>query len=99
MRPFAGHEGPISVVEFFAFKSGKWSMADVMVIAIFMAYIGFNSILTEQMKNLNMNSESFNSIATNQTSLQPGYIVFGCFVLFSLILSTILHAIHKVKHE
>ena len=27
------------VVEFFVLKSGKWSMADVMVIAIFMAYI------------------------------------------------------------
>src|SRR3989337_1079843 len=29
------------VVQFFAFKSGKWSMADVKVVAIFMAYIGF----------------------------------------------------------
>ncbi len=29
---------------FFAFKSGKWSMADVNVVAIFMAYIGFKGI-------------------------------------------------------
>ena len=28
------------LIQFFAFKSGKWSMADVMVVAIFMAYIG-----------------------------------------------------------
>ena len=33
------------VIQFFAFKSGKWSMADVNVVAIFMAYIGFKGIL------------------------------------------------------
>jgi hypothetical protein len=34
-----------SVIRFFVLKSGKWSMADVMVVAIFMAYIGFNGSL------------------------------------------------------
>ena len=41
------------VVNFFAFHSGKWSMADVTVVAIFMAYIGFNGILDDQMESLN----------------------------------------------
>ena len=36
------------MVRFFVLKSGKWSMADVMVVAIFMAYIGFNGIITSQ---------------------------------------------------
>jgi hypothetical protein len=81
------------VVKYFAFKSGKWSMADVMVVAIFMAYIGFNGILNNQMAYLNVKSESFTSIATNRTSLQPGYIVFVGFVLFGLVLSQILKMI------
>ncbi|HSP11580.1 MAG TPA: paraquat-inducible protein A [Salegentibacter sp.] len=78
------------LLKFFAFKSGKWSMADVYVIAIFMAYIGFQGILDNQLSNLNMETESLVSISTNKTSLQPGFIIFIGFVLFSLILSTIL---------
>jgi hypothetical protein len=77
-------------VHFFAFQSGKWSMADVMVLAIFMAYIGFNSMLNNQLKGLNVSSESWQMITTNETSLQPGFILFVTFVLFGLALSEIL---------
>jgi hypothetical protein len=78
------------VVHFFAFHSGKWSMADVMVVALFMAYIGFNGIFNDQLSDLNIHSGAFNSIATNRTSLQPGYFVFVSFVLFGLLLSQLL---------
>lgn len=78
------------LVRWLAFKSGKWSMADVMVVAIFMAYVGFNGILNNQMGNLDMKSESLTSIATNQTSLQPGFILFVAFVLYSLFISALL---------
>jgi hypothetical protein len=78
------------IVVYFAFHSGKWSMADVMVVAIFMAYIGFNGILNDQMTDLNVHTSAFTSIATNRTSLQPGYIVFVSYVLFGLILSQLL---------
>ncbi len=81
------------IIHYFAFQSGKWSMADVMVVAIFMAYIGFNGILGSQMGYLNVHSDAFTSIATNQTSLQPGYIIFVTFVLFGLALSQILKMI------
>jgi hypothetical protein len=81
------------LIYFFAFKSGKWSMADVYVIAIFMAYIGFQGILDNQLSILNVQSESLVSISTNQTSLQPGFILFVGFVLFSLLLSLILQKI------
>ncbi|MBS1607105.1 MAG: paraquat-inducible protein A [Bacteroidetes bacterium] len=77
-------------VTYFAFHSGKWSMADVMVVAIFMAYIGFNGILDDQMGDLNFHSGSFTSIATNHTALQPGYLVFVGYVLYGLVLSQIL---------
>jgi hypothetical protein len=83
------------VIHFFAFNSGKWSMADVMVVAIFMAYIGFNGILNSQLKNLNVNSQSLQAIATNDTSLQPGFILFVSFVLFGLVLSEILKRIAR----
>lgn len=81
------------VIQFFAFKSGKWSMADVNVVAIFMAYIGFKGILDSQLSSLNMKTESVASISTNETSLQPGFILFLAFVLFGLILSVILQKI------
>jgi hypothetical protein len=80
-------------VRFFAFKSGKWSMADVMVIAIFMAYIGFKGILESQLEDLNMKTKNLSTIATNETALQPGFILFVSFVLFSLLLSVILKKI------
>lgn len=81
------------ILKFFAFKSGKWSMADVYVIAVFMAYIGFQGILDNQLSNLNMETETLVSISTNKTSLQPGFIIFIGFVLFSLVLSSILKRI------
>ncbi len=87
------------ILNFFAFKSGKWSMADVYVIAIFMAYIGFQGILDNQLSNLNMETESLVSISTNKTSLQPGFIIFIGFVLFSLILSTILKKITTLEKK
>ena len=81
------------LIRFFAFKSGKWSMADVMVVAIFMAYIGFKGILDNQMRHLNVKTKSLATIATNETSLQPGFILFIAYVIFGLILGVILKKI------
>jgi hypothetical protein len=77
-------------LSYFAFKSGKWSMADVMVVAILMSYIGFNGIIESQLASLNIHTTTLSSITTNNTALQPGYIVFVLFVLFGLALSQIL---------
>ncbi|WP_231491378.1 paraquat-inducible protein A [Pedobacter sp. Leaf170] len=78
------------VVKYFAFQSGKWSMADVIVIAILMAYIGLNGLLEGQLQALNIKNDSLTILTTNNTALQPGYIIFISFVLYGLILSTIL---------
>lgn len=78
------------VIKYFAFQSGKWSMADVIVIAILMVYIGLNGLLEGQLANLNIKSDFLTIITTNNTALQPGYIIFISFVLYGLILSTIL---------
>lgn len=80
-------------LNWFAFKSGKWSMADVMVVAIFMAYIGFKGILDTQMNTLNIKKNTLSTIATNETSLQPGVILFVSYVIFGLILGVILKKI------
>ncbi len=77
-------------VKYFAFQSGKWSMADVIVIAILMVYIGLNGLLETQLTNLNVKSDALTIITTNNTALQPGYIIFISFVLYGLMLSTIL---------
>jgi hypothetical protein len=87
------------IVRFFALKSGKWSMADVYVVAIFMAYIGFKSILDNQLNQLNFKTNSLASISTNETTLQPGFLLFVCFVIFGLVLSTILERIRKSPGE
>jgi len=78
------------VIKYFAFQSGKWSMADVIVIAILMVYIGLNGLLDSQLKSLNIKSDLLTVMTTNNTALQPGYIIFISFVLYGLILSTIL---------
>jgi hypothetical protein len=78
------------VIKYFAFQSGKWSMADVIVIAILMTYIGLNGLLESQLSALNIRSDQLTILTTNNTALQPGYIIFISFVLYGLILSTIL---------
>ena len=75
------------VIYFFVFKTGKWSMADVMVVAIFMAFIGFSGIVSEQLTQLNTISSSLEVITSNASSLQIGFYSFFCFVLLSLFLS------------
>jgi hypothetical protein len=81
------------VVQFFAFKSGKWSMADVMVVAIFMSYIGFESILNAQLPHLSVKNDIVQTITTDASSMQIGFILFTTFVLYSMLLSEMLKRI------
>ncbi len=74
-------------VRFFALKSGKWSMADVMVIAIFMAYIGFSGLTASQLGALSRTGAAVEVLTTNGTALAPGFFLFLAFVLASLTLS------------
>jgi hypothetical protein len=84
-------------VYYMAFKSGKWSMADVMVVAIFMAFVGFRGILNNQMEDMNMHNDMANLVSTNKTSLQTGFIIFVSFVLFNLGLAEVLKIITRNK--
>jgi Paraquat-inducible protein A len=86
------------VIHYFAFESGKWSMADVLVIAILMTFIGFNGIVNNTLSDLNMDNGTITSITTNNTSMQPGYIIFIGFVVYSFTLSNILKNISHLRH-
>jgi hypothetical protein len=77
-------------IKFFVLKSGKWSMADVMVVAIFMSYIGFNGIISSQFDQLKSAAQEMVILTTNGTSLQPGYYVFLAYTLLALLLSEFL---------
>jgi hypothetical protein len=75
-------------IRFMVFKTGKWSMADVMVVAIFMAYIGFSGIVTEQLSQLKDISTTVDILTTNNSSLKEGFFLFTGFVLLSILIST-----------
>lgn len=77
-------------VQFFVLKSGKWSMTDVMIIAIFMAYIGFNGIISSQFGKMHTADNEIVLLTTNGTSLQPGFYLFLGYTILALFLSEFL---------
>ena len=86
------------VVQFLAFKIGKWSMADVMIVAIMMAYIGFNGIVQNQFGKMKaVVPEDITFIATNGTALQVGYYIFITYVILSLFFSELVSRHVKAK--
>lgn len=87
--------GKNKFIHYFAFNSGKWSMADVMVVAILMSYIGFNGIIPASQTGIHFNNDTVTTISTNNTSVQPGYIIFISFVIYGFVLSAILKKITK----
>lgn len=78
------------IIQFFVLKSGKWSMTDVMIIAIFMAYIGFNGVISSQFGKLHSADEEIVLLTTNGTSLQPGFYLFLGYTMLALFLSEFL---------
>lgn len=84
------HITPNKIVDFFVFKSSKWSMADVTVVAIFMSYIGFQGIINAQLAKLSGLYSNIEVVTTNETQLQAGFMVFTVFSLASILFSTIL---------
>ncbi len=75
------------VIKFLVFKTAKWSMADVMVVAIFMAYIGFTGIISEQLTDLENIALNVDIMTTNASNLQIGFFLFTSFAVMSLLVS------------
>ncbi len=78
------------IVRFFVLKSGKWSMTDVLIVAIMMAYIGFNGMVRSQFETLHEAIPQFDFISTNDTTLQIGFYLFLSYVLLAMWLSLVL---------
>jgi hypothetical protein len=74
------------VAKFFVLESSKWSMADVMALAIFMAYVAFNGLIANTMGTLQGTGVEL-SIPTDSSKMLPGYYLFIGFCLASLFLS------------
>jgi hypothetical protein len=85
------------VINFLVNKTGKWSMADVMVVSIFMAYIGFSGILTEQLGQIESMTAKIDILTTNKSSLQTGFVSFFCFAVLGILISSKLKSTSKKK--
>lgn len=72
------------------FKAGKWSMADVLVVAIFMSYIGFSGIISNQLDQLESYGSSMQLLTTNRSELQLGFYLFLIYCLMGLLLSVLI---------
>ena len=73
------------IVKFFAFDSSKWSMADVMAVAIFMSFVAFNGLIGSAMQDV-MNAGG-QLADPNSSKILGGYYLFIGFCLASIFLS------------
>lgn len=78
------------ITRFFVLKSTKWSMADVMVVSIFMAYLGLDGVVSNELKKLEGEDMPVNIITTNGTHLEVGFFLFLGFVFCSFVLSILV---------
>ena len=74
------------LVKFLAFDSSKWSMADVMALAIFMSFVAFNGLIGSAMGDLK-DAVGQLAIPTNSSKILPGYYLFIAFCVASILLS------------
>jgi hypothetical protein len=87
------------LAKFFALESSKWSMADVMALAIFMAFVAFNGIISSSMNGLAQAGAQI-VIPTDSSKILPGYLLFIGFCLASLFLSKKLeHGIKQIEPQ
>jgi len=74
------------IAYFFALESSKWSMADVMAIAIFMSFVAFNGVISGALGGLKSPGAQI-VIPTDSSQVLAGFYLFIGFVLSSLFLS------------
>jgi len=73
------------------FYLGKWSMADVFVVALFMAYIGFYGIISSQLSSIARNQGGFAIETINNSKLAPGALFFTTYCLLSIIIGIMIN--------
>lgn len=73
------------------FYLGKWSMADVFTVALFMAYIGFYGLVTSQLADISRNDTGFAVETLNYSKLSPGAFFFTAYCLLSVTTSLLIN--------
>jgi hypothetical protein len=79
------------IVQNIIFYLGKWSMADVFVVALFMAYIGFYGIISSQLDSIAHNKGGFAVETINNSQLSPGALFFTTYCVMSIILGILVN--------
>lgn len=74
------------VARFFALESSKWSMADVMALAIFMSFVAFNGLIGSAMSGLKGPGAEL-VIPIDSSRILPGFYLFVGFCMASLWLA------------
>jgi hypothetical protein len=76
------------IVKVLAFELSKWSMADVMVLAIFMSFVAFNGVIGSAFDGLRSEPNVQQvRIPTDASKILPGYYLFIGFCVSSIVLS------------
>ena len=76
------------IIRVLAFELSKWSMADVMVLAIFMSFVAFNGVIGSGLEGLrSVPSVQQILFPTDSSQILPGYYLFIGFCVSSIILS------------
>ena len=76
------------LVRLLAFELSKWSMADVMALAIFMSFVAFNGVIESGWDGVRaMPGIQQVSFPTNASRILPGYYLFVGFCVSSIFLS------------
>ncbi len=73
------------------FHLGKWSMADVFVVAMFMAYIGFYGIISSQLNAISNGAGGFVIETVNYSRLSPGAFFFTLYTMLSITISILIN--------
>jgi hypothetical protein len=71
-------------------ESDKWSLANVLVAAIFMAYLGFNGVIDYQLSDLRQLHPDLSVITRNDTSLGTGFYLFLGYSVAGTLLGSVL---------
>ncbi|MBT8189593.1 MAG: paraquat-inducible protein A [Bacteroidia bacterium] len=80
------------VINTIIFYMGKWSMADVFVVAIFMSYIGMYGLINSQIVDTGTMA---NLDTLNYSKLSPGIIFFTSYCILSIIMSSLIQRHYK----
>ncbi|MBN2682130.1 MAG: paraquat-inducible protein A [Bacteroidales bacterium] len=84
---FSEKAGKNKILNAIVQKIGKWSMADVFVVAIFLATLGYQGIISEQMEGVERIKHLKTTLNTEQSTLEIGFYFFLAYCMISLVSS------------